>query len=97
MRQHPGAVLGAVEAALRAHGLTRLYGAACARIGVLSVAYQVTAWCDGHTLTWRHHGEEITWPAADPEGAAARLAALARTSDGPDNPGDPAARPPAPR
>lgn len=79
MRQHPGAVLGAVEAALRARGITRLYGAACALYGVLSVASALTVWCDGWTLTWQHDGEQASFPAADPSGAAARLAGLART------------------
>ncbi|HLI37757.1 MAG TPA: hypothetical protein VKV80_10515 [Streptosporangiaceae bacterium] len=86
MRTHPGAVLGAVEAALRARGLTRLYGAACARYGVLSIIYGLSAWCDGRTLWWDHDGRRATWPATDPVGAADRLADLARSASQPDPP-----------
>jgi hypothetical protein len=35
----------------------------------------VTVWTNGRVLWWRADGEEMTWPAADPYGAAGRLAA----------------------
>jgi hypothetical protein len=76
-RGHPGVILGAVEAALRQRGLDRLYGAACALYGVLSVALGLTVWCDGRAIMWQQDGDEVSWPAGDPEGAAKRLAALA--------------------
>jgi hypothetical protein len=81
-RRRPADVIAAIEAGLRAHGLDRLYPAACPRIGVLSVAPGVTAWCDGRTLTWRHAGERVSWPIADAAGAARELAALATGSGG---------------
>ena len=75
-RRRPADVLAAVEVALREAGLARLYMRACPVRGVLSVALGVTVWTDGRLLTWRHSGHETTWPAADAEGAARRLAAL---------------------
>jgi hypothetical protein len=86
--EHPGAALGAVEAALRSRGLAHIYGAACARYGVLSVTGGLTVWTDGRTLAWQHEGQPVTWPAADPSGAAARLADLVR----PDRPPRPPER-----
>jgi hypothetical protein len=62
----------------RRHGLTRMYGRASPSIGVLSISMGVTVWCDGQQLSWRVLGEQVTWPASDPNGAAARLAPLAR-------------------
>jgi hypothetical protein len=76
-RRRPADVLAAVEAGLRSLGVGRLYLAGCPPIAVLSVAPGVTAWCDGHTLTWKQAGEQVTWPVADVEGAARRLADLA--------------------
>jgi hypothetical protein len=63
-------------------GLTRLYLRACPLVGVLSVALGVTAWCDGRTLTWRYASEEVSWPVSDVEGAAQRLAELAKGTTG---------------
>ena len=74
----PGTVLAAVESGLRDLGLSRLYGSACPLVGVLSVAHGVTAWCDGRTLRWAHDGTMTRWPVADAQGAAERLAELAR-------------------
>ncbi len=71
----------------RRYGLTRLYGRANRSIGVLSISVGVTVWCDGRRLTWQVLGQQVTWPADDPDGAAPRLALLARRR----------ARPPAPR
>jgi hypothetical protein len=80
-RRRPGDVLAVVELVLRDLGLTRLYMRACQSIGVISVAANLTAWTDGRTLTWRHAGEETTWPAADAEGAAKQLAELAKGTE----------------
>jgi hypothetical protein len=73
-RHPPAAVLAAIESGLRDFGLSRLYGAACPLVGVLSVAHGVTAWCDGRTLHWTYGGAETRWPIADAQGAAERLA-----------------------
>jgi hypothetical protein len=90
-RTRPAHALRALAGRLHERGITRLYGYACERIGVLS-APGVSVWSNGRVLWWRASGEEVTWPAADPEGAAARLAALARTGHGP-----PAGRPQRPQ
>ena len=74
--EHPGAVLGVLEADLRHRGIGRLYGAAYARYGVLSIGPGLTVWCDGQRLRWTRDGERAGWPAADPGGAAAELAKL---------------------
>ncbi len=67
----------AIAALLARHGLTRVYVAAYSVIAVISVSDGLTAWTDGRRLWWIAGGQPCTWPAADPEGAAARLAALA--------------------
>ena len=77
-RRHPKDVLAAVEAGLRDLGLDRLYLAAGPTAGVLSVAFGVTAWCDGRTLRWRHRDTETQWSAADALGTARQLAELAQ-------------------
>lgn len=65
---------------LRAHGLTtRMYAAACTLVAVVSITPGLTVWCQGASLRWRHQGQLATWPAGDTEGAAAALAALARS------------------
>jgi hypothetical protein len=81
-RRRPGNVLAAVEIGLRDRGFTRLYVKACPLIGVISVAFGVTAWCDGRTLRWRYRGEETTWSVADAIGAAEQLAELATQAEG---------------
>jgi hypothetical protein len=80
-RRHPKDVLAAVEAGLRDLGLDRLYLAAGPTAGVLSVAFGVTAWCDGRTLRWRHGATETRWSAADALGAARQLAELAQDTE----------------
>jgi hypothetical protein len=80
-RRRPGDVLAAVELGLRDLGLDHLYTHAYPLIGVISVAPGVTAWCDGRKLTCHHASGEITWPAADAEGAARRLAELAKSAE----------------
>jgi hypothetical protein len=72
-RLRPAAALGALAAQLRAAGITRLYGSACALLGVLSVSYGLTVWTNGRVFWWRRDDEEIRWPAADPGGAARLL------------------------
>ncbi|HEY1919995.1 MAG TPA: hypothetical protein VGH27_30860 [Streptosporangiaceae bacterium] len=62
------------------HGFTRLYWSACALLAVLSVTGGLTVWCDGVQLCWRRDGITTRWPAGDTEGAATRLAELARPS-----------------
>jgi hypothetical protein len=70
-------VLRELATLLRSYGLDRLYWSACTVCGVLSLSC-VTVWlCDGRFLTWRHDTADIRWPAADTEGAARQLAALA--------------------
>ncbi len=71
--QRPSLVLHALAAQLRERGITGLYGAACARFGVLSLP-GVSVWTNGRVLWWQAEGEDTTWPAADPTGAAQRLA-----------------------
>jgi hypothetical protein len=77
-RRRPGDVLAAVELGLRDLGLTRLYRQACPRVGVLSVALGVTAWCDGRVLCWRHGDRDVRWSPAGAAGAARALADLAQ-------------------
>jgi hypothetical protein len=73
-RARPAQVLRALAEQLQARGITRLYGYACDRLGVLSLP-GASVWTNGRVLWWHADGEEMTWPAADPSGAAARLAA----------------------
>jgi hypothetical protein len=88
-RLPPGDVLRTLADLLCAAGITRLYGSACAVLGVLSIAYGLTVWTDGRRLWWDRDGAQASWPAADPEGAARILATITRspsepqTSDGP--------------
>lgn len=70
--RRPAVALHALAARLRERGITDLYGAACARFGVLSLP-SVSVWSDGRVLWWRTAGREMTWPATDPGGAAGRL------------------------
>jgi hypothetical protein len=86
----PANVVRALADLLRADGITRVYGNACTMLGVLSIACGLTVWTDGRRLWWDRDGHQTTWPAADPDGAARLLAALARNqptgpphSDGP--------------
>ncbi len=78
--RRPDDVLAAVEIALRDAGLDRLYRASSPSRAVLSVSAGLTAWCDGHTVMWRHDGQAVTWTAADPLGAAHQLAEVAQGS-----------------
>ena len=73
----PARIAATVAALLARHGLTRIYVAACSAIAVISVTTGLTAWTDGRQLWVTLGGQRETWPAADTETAAARLAALA--------------------
>jgi hypothetical protein len=72
-RQRPAQALHALATQLRQRGVRNLYGAACRFLGVLSLP-GVSVWTNGQLLWWQADGEETTWPAADAEGAAKRLA-----------------------
>jgi len=87
--QPPSEALRALARQLRAAGVTRLYAAACARYGVLSVAYGLTVWTNGRLLWWQTGNDQETWPAADPQGAARALTALATAPSPPPPPDSP--------
>jgi hypothetical protein len=77
----PALLLAELAAQLRLCGLDHLYGAATPAEGVLSVAWGVTVWTDGHKLRCHTPGGTIHLPAS--ASAAARcLAGLARQQDG---------------
>ncbi|HEY1920797.1 MAG TPA: hypothetical protein VGH27_34945 [Streptosporangiaceae bacterium] len=78
MRHRPRDVARELVTLLRAQGLSHLYWSACAMLAVLSVSGGLTVWCDGVHLCWRRDGTTTRWPAEDTEGAATRLAELAR-------------------
>lgn len=78
-RQPPAEALHALAVQLRERGITDLYGAACARFGVLSLP-DVSVWTNGRVLWWQDGDDEITWPASDAPGAARRLAELSGES-----------------
>lgn len=73
----PVDALRALANQLQARGLTRLYGAACNRVGCLSVALGVTAWTDARSYWWQAGDEGVRWPVTDPDGAAQALVSLA--------------------
>jgi hypothetical protein len=90
VRLRPANVVRTLADLLRADGITRLYGNACTKLGVLSIVHGLTVWTDGQRLWWDRDGNQTVWPAADPDGAARILAALAHDeaasgprSDGP--------------
>jgi hypothetical protein len=63
--------------ALTARGITGIYTATAAPVGLVSVTATVTAWTNGHQIWCTHGGQHYTWPATDIETAASALAALA--------------------
>ncbi len=67
---------------LARHGITGIYTAAAEKFAVISVTADLTVWTNGHQIWCTHHGQRHTWPVADTEAAATRLAALARPADG---------------
>ena len=78
----PAAVATALARALTARGLTGIYTATAARVGLGSVTAAVTAWTNGHQIWCTHGGQHYTWPAADIDAAASALAALAHPAPG---------------
>ena len=70
------AIFALADELQRRHGLRRLYARGSGRIAVLSVCAGVTVWCDGQVLRCHLPAGQLTWPASDPQGAAAQLAAL---------------------
>jgi hypothetical protein len=76
----PASTATALASLLAQHGLTRTYVAAQPGIAVISITPALTAWTDGRTVWADIAGQRQTWPAADTQGAAARLAALASSS-----------------
>jgi hypothetical protein len=78
----PAAAVTALARALTARGLTTIYTAADARVGLVSVTAALTAWTDGRQIWCTCAGQHRTWPAADIGGTAAAIAALARPADG---------------
>jgi len=78
----PADLLRDLAGLLRGHGLTRLYTASCARLGVLSVTPHLTIWTNGRHLRWHDRGTPVTCgiaTAADLDQAARDLAILGRT------------------
>ncbi len=80
----PGHLAAILAGLLAQHGLTRIYTATCHLFAVTSVAAELTVWTNGGQLWSTREGQQCTWPAADPEGAAEHLADLA-TPPGPAN------------
>lgn len=78
----PRAVIWSLAEELeRAHHLPRPYKDAAGDVGLLSACRDLTIWYIqplGELLRWQEAGTEITWPASDIDGAAARLAARCR-------------------
>ena len=83
MRTSPAGVVRALGQMLRQRGMTRVYTAACTVFGVISVSPGLTVWTNGRVLLWHFNGSRDTYPAADLEAAAERLAALATPAAGP--------------
>jgi hypothetical protein len=80
-RLRPMDVLHTPADLLRTRGVTRLYASGCTMFGVLSIAYGLRVWCDGHRMWWHRDGQRTTWPASDPDGAARLLVDLAHDRD----------------
>jgi hypothetical protein len=78
----PRAVIWSLaEELARAHHLPHPYKDAARDVGVLSACRDLTVWYIqplGDLLRWQEAGTEITWPASDIDGAAARIAARCR-------------------
>jgi hypothetical protein len=69
--------------ALTCQGITGIYTATNAKFAVISVTAELTVWTNGHQFWCTHHSQRLTWPTADLEKAAKRLAALTRPAVGP--------------
>ena len=68
--------------ALTRQGITSIYTATAAMFAVISVTAELTVWTNGRQFWCTHHGQRFTWPAADLEKAATRLAALTHPAAG---------------
>ena len=78
----PGRVAAALTRALHARGITGIITAAARKTAVISVTADLTVWTDGTWLWCTTGGQRRTWPAADTEAAASRIAALTRPGPG---------------
>lgn len=77
----PARVAADLIRALTGRGVTGIYTAAAAKfavISVISVTAELTVWTNGQRVWCTHHGQRLTWAAADIETAATRIAALTR-------------------
>ena len=63
---------------LTRQGITGIYTVTAAKFAVISVTAELTVWTNGHQVWCTHHGQRLTWPAADIKTAATRIAALTR-------------------
>ena len=43
----------------------RIFTAAAAKFAVISLTADPTVWTNGHQVWCTHHGQRLTWPAAD--------------------------------
>jgi hypothetical protein len=77
VRMSPASVVSALDGMLRQRGIRRVYTAACAVFGVVSVSTDLTVWTNGRVLLWHFNGVHDACPAAEVEVAAERLAMLA--------------------
>lgn len=81
-RRGPRAVISSLAGELQhAHRLPAPYRGSAGNVGLLSACRDVTVWYIqplGDELRWREAGTEVTWPASDIGGAAARIAARCR-------------------
>ena len=73
----PAATVAALTRALAARGVTGVYTATAARVGLVSVTAAVTAWTNGYQIWCDCAGQHYAWHAADIESAATALAELA--------------------
>jgi hypothetical protein len=78
----PAASVAALARALAARGVTGVYTATAARVGLVSVTAAVTAWTNGQKIWCDCAGQRYTWPAYDIEAAATALAGLAYPTSG---------------
>jgi hypothetical protein len=82
----PAATAAALTRALTNRGITGIYTATAARVGLVSVTAGVTAWTNGHQIWCTHSGQHYTWPAAGIDAAASALADLAGPAQSPELP-----------
>ncbi|MBB6173350.1 hypothetical protein HNR23_003410 [Nocardiopsis mwathae] len=74
----PSEAIARLRGHLAADGTERLYAGDRGTVASLSIRTGLTVWCMGGLFRWRDDlGIQQTHPAADPEGAAQRIAALA--------------------